>query len=170
MAASLLHADKVQPGRCFGSKFHTCDESRAGRWHVSAGHLRGYGEEEFVDAAIGHEFTEEGGAAFMEKQRHAKLSTQKFENGRRRNAGTFEQPNLRGDQRSRTAGCEELSAGLGSDNQSPDAWCTENCSREVHPAASTNHHVERRSLLLEDLRSVARVKVAGFRVHPVGNE
>src|SRR5260370_39661907 len=99
VVAPLLQADKVQPGRRFGSKPRACDESRAGWRHVSAGHLRGYGKEEFVDAAIGQEFTEEGGAAFMQKQRYAELATQKFENGRRRNDGTCERPHLRGRQR-----------------------------------------------------------------------
>jgi hypothetical protein len=61
---SLLYADDVQPGRCFGKKLYTCDKSRAKWWHVSAGHLRGYGEEKFVDAALRHEPAEEGRAAF----------------------------------------------------------------------------------------------------------
>jgi hypothetical protein len=61
---SLLHADDVQPGRSFGKKLHACDESRTEWWHVAAGHLRGYGEEEFVDAAIRQEPAEQGRAAF----------------------------------------------------------------------------------------------------------
>src|ERR1700674_3108980 len=113
VVASLFHADKVQPRRCFGSKPHACDESRPKWWRVSASHLRGYGEEEFVDTAIGHKFTEEGRAAFMEKHRHAEFGMQKFENGRRRNVGTIERPNLSGDQRSCTASCEEVAAGFG---------------------------------------------------------
>ena len=61
---SLLYADDVQPGRCFGKKLCACDKPRAYRWHVSAGHLRGYGEEELVDAAVRHEPAKQGRAAF----------------------------------------------------------------------------------------------------------
>jgi hypothetical protein len=60
-----IHADDVEPGRRFGKKLHAGDESRALWRHVSAGHLRGYGEEKFVDAAVRHEPAEQGRAAFM---------------------------------------------------------------------------------------------------------
>jgi Arc/MetJ family transcription regulator len=62
---------------------------------VSAGHLRGYGEEEFVDAAVRHESAEQGRAAFMQKERYAEFSAEKFENGSRRNDRTLERSNLR---------------------------------------------------------------------------
>src|SRR5580700_5548102 len=77
MAARLLHADKIEPWRRIGSESHACDESRAGRRHVSSSHLRGYREEELIDRAIGQEFAEEGRTAFMEQQRYAELAAQK---------------------------------------------------------------------------------------------
>jgi len=91
----LLHADDLQPGRCFRKKLNACDKSRA--WWlllVSTGHLGRHGEEEFVDAFGRNKPAEEAGATFMEKEGHAEFTTQKFENGSRRNAGTFERPHF----------------------------------------------------------------------------
>ena len=61
----LLHADDVQPGRCFRKKRNACDKSWAWWLHVSTSHLGGYGEEEFVDAAVRNEPAKEGRATFM---------------------------------------------------------------------------------------------------------
>ena len=63
--ASRLHADDLQPWRGFGAKPHARDKPRAQRLQVSAGHLRSHGEEEFVNAAVRNELSEEGRAAFM---------------------------------------------------------------------------------------------------------
>src|SRR5450432_699361 len=166
----LPGADKVQPWRCFGKKLHPRDQSRARPAPVSAGQLRGDGEEKFVDAAIGHEFTEQGRAAFVEKQRYAELGTQKFENGSRRNDGTFERPDFRGAKRPGPARCENLFAGFGGDDQCWYAGRAEHGSGEVHSAASAYHHLERRRRLPQDLRAVARIQITGFRVNPGGNE
>ena len=64
----LLHADDVQPGRCFGKELHTCDQSGAWPVHVATGHLRSEGQKEFVHATVRRESTKKGRAAFTQKK------------------------------------------------------------------------------------------------------
>ena len=131
MIPSLLHADEAEPGRCFGKKLHACGKSRTEWLHVSAGHLWGYGEEELVDAAARQESAKQGGAAFMQKQRNAEFIAEKFQNGSRRNHGTFERPNLRRNQQSCSTRREKIFTGFGRDDQSSYAGCPEYGSCEV---------------------------------------
>jgi len=106
VAPSLLDADNVQPGRGLGNKLDPRDESRTPWLPVSASHLRGYGEEEFVDATLRYESAEQSWAAFMEKERYAEFRAQKFQHRSWRDDGTFERPDFRRDQRSYSA-CHE---------------------------------------------------------------